>query len=93
MEERSIGCGPINSVNQIFEDPQVIDRGMKIEMPHPAVGGATAPMVASPLRFSETPVSYRHAPPMLGADTEAVLNEVLGIDAAHFRELSDRGVV
>ena len=93
LEERSIGCGPINNVNQIFEDPQVIDRGMKIEMPHPAAGGATAPMVASPLRFSETPVSYRHAPPMLGADTESVLNEVLGIDAAHFRELSDRGVV
>ena len=93
LEDRSIGCGPINNVNQIFEDPQVIDRGMKIEMPHPAVGGATAPMVASPLRFSETPVSYRHAPPMLGADTEAVLNEILGIDAADFRELSDRGVV
>ncbi len=93
LEERSIGCGPINNVNEIFEDPQVLDRGMKIEMPHPAVGGASAPMVASPLRFSETPVSYRHAPPMLGADTEAVLNEFLGIDAVHFRELSNRGVV
>ena len=63
LERLTIGCGPINTVDQVFADPHVQDRGMVIKMPHDAVGGRDVPLVANPLRFSETPVSYRQAPP------------------------------
>src|SRR5438067_6104495 len=56
--------GPINDVAQVFEEPQVKARGTRMELPHGA--GASLPMVASPMRFSETPLEYRCAPPLLG---------------------------
>ena len=93
LEARSIGCGPINTVDQVFADPHVIDRGMVVNMAHQALGGGAAPLVASPLRFSETPVSYRHAPPVLGADTDDVLREVLELDEAGLAELREQGII
>jgi len=93
MEKRTIGCGPINNVDQVFADPQVKARGMVIGMNHAAVGGAEVPLVASPLRFSETPVSYRHTPPMVGEHTEAVLRELLGLDEAGIGRLRTAGAI
>ena len=81
LEARSIGCGPINDLAQVFEDPHVKARGMVTEIPHPAIDGKPAKIIGSPLRLSETPVAYRHAPPVLGANTEEVLTEVLGLGA------------
>jgi crotonobetainyl-CoA:carnitine CoA-transferase CaiB-like acyl-CoA transferase len=57
--------------NQVFDDPQVRARGLRVDLPHPQAG--TVPSVASPLRLSKTPVQYRRAPPPLGADTAEVL--------------------
>lgn len=93
LESRSIGCGPINTVDQVFADPHVQDRGMVVDMPHQALDGATAPLVASPLRLSETPVSYRHAPPVLGADTEEVLREVLELDDRALTDLKENNII
>ena len=93
LEKLTIGCGPINTVEQLFADPHVIDRGMKIEMPHDAVGGRKVPLVANPMRFSETQVSYRHAPPVLGIDTDDVLREVLGMDDAARAKLRDGEII
>jgi len=93
LERLTIGCGPINTIDQVFADPQVQARGMVINMAHPAMGGGEVPMVASPLRFSETPVSYRHAPPVLGADTEEVLREVLDLDDGELERLRTEGVI
>jgi crotonobetainyl-CoA:carnitine CoA-transferase CaiB-like acyl-CoA transferase len=93
LEKLTIGCGPINTVEQVFADPHVIDRGMKIEMPHDAVGGRMVPLVANPMRFSETQVSYRHAPPVLGIDTDDVLREVLGMDDDARTKLRDGGII
>ncbi len=76
LEASNIPAGPINTIDQVYEDPQVIARQMKLELPHPAAG--TTPMTASPMRFSDTPIQYRNAPPMLGQHSEAILKEELG---------------
>ena len=93
LEALAIGCGPINNVEQVFADPHVRDRCMVVNMPHEALAGGEVPVVASPLRFSETPVSYRHAPPVLGADTEQVLQELLGLDEADLHQLAEKNVI
>jgi crotonobetainyl-CoA:carnitine CoA-transferase CaiB-like acyl-CoA transferase len=71
-----VPCGPVNSVPEAFTDPQVVARGMRIEVAEP--GGEPVAMVASPLRFSATPVEYHRAPPRLGEHTDEVIAEWLG---------------
>ncbi len=74
---------PINTYDQVFAHPQVKHRGLRVDMQRPASqGGGNVAMVASPIRMSDTPVEYRYAPPAKGADTEAVIREVLG-DTSH----------
>ncbi|MGK9164655.1 CoA transferase [Inquilinus limosus] len=77
LEARQVPCGPINTIDQVFADPQVAARGMRIEMPHPLAPEPVA-LIGSPIKLSETPVSYRHAPPVCGADGEEVLRDWLG---------------
>jgi crotonobetainyl-CoA:carnitine CoA-transferase CaiB-like acyl-CoA transferase len=77
LEARQVPCGPINTIDQVFADPQVVARGMRIEMPHPLAPAPVA-LIGSPIRMSETPVSYRHAPPVCGADGVEVLRDWLG---------------
>ncbi|MCJ9711747.1 CoA transferase, partial [Bordetella hinzii] len=84
-------CGPINNVAEVFEDPQVQARGMRIAMTHPRAG--EVPLVASPIRLSDTPVSYRHAPPQLGQHTDAVLAAYLGLSAEALRNYRSHGVL
>jgi formyl-CoA transferase len=91
LEARGVPCAPVNNIDQVFADPQVKARGMRIDLAH-ALGGRV-PGVANPLRFSETPVEYVHAPPLLGADTRALLRERLGLDDARIEELLAAGVV
>ena len=93
LEELKIGCGPINNIDGVFADAQVKDRGMVLRMPHPVLDGAAVPLVASPLRLSGTPVSYRHAPPLLGADTDDILRGMLGADDAELDALRSAGVI
>ncbi|MGX9934533.1 CaiB/BaiF CoA transferase family protein [Advenella kashmirensis] len=76
LEASNIPAGPINTIDQVYADPQVVARQMKLELPHPAAG--TTPMTASPMRFSDTPIQYRNAPPMLGQHSEDILREELG---------------
>jgi crotonobetainyl-CoA:carnitine CoA-transferase CaiB-like acyl-CoA transferase len=86
-----VPCGPINDLSQVFEDPQVRARGMRLEVPHPLAG--TASLVASPLRLSATPVAPGTAPPTLGQHTHEVLAEVLGLDEATRASLREAGVI
>lgn len=74
LETASVPCGPINSIDKVFEDPQVLARDMRLDMPLPR--GAPIPQVASPLRLSATPPRYRAAPPALGEHTAEVLAEL-----------------
>jgi len=93
LEKNKITCGPINNIDQVFDDAQVVARGMKIEMNHPATGGEPLSLIGSPSKMSVTEVSYRHAPPMLGQHTEEVLEELLGLDAAECKRLREQGVI
>jgi len=71
LDAEQVPCGPINSIDQVFQDPQVLARGMRLDLPHPLAG--QVPQVANPVKFSRTPIEYQGAPPLLGADTAAVL--------------------
>ena len=76
LERAGVPAGPINNLEQVYQNPQVIARGMQQYLPHPLAG--TAPIAASPLRFSDSPVVSLHAAPILGQHTEQVLREKLG---------------
>lgn len=91
LEGAGVPCGPINNIEQVFDDPQVIARGMKITMQHPDAG--EIPLIASPLNLSETPVEYIRTPPLLGQHTREVLTELLDLDEAAYQRLADSRVV
>lgn len=93
MAEHAVPAGPVNDLAQVFAHPQALHRGMRVEMPHPGAGSGAVALIGNPLKLSETPVSYRQAPPMLGEHTEAVLREVLGLEAGRIDELGRAGVV
>jgi formyl-CoA transferase len=74
LEAAGIPCGPINTLDKVFTEPQVEARQMLIEMQHPTIG--KLPLIGSPLKFSETPIEYRFPPPKLGEHTEQILKEM-----------------
>ncbi len=86
-----VPCGPINDLQQVFEDPQVRHRGLRVEIPHSA--GVPCPTVASPMRFSATPVEYDTPPPLLGQHTREVLAGVLGLGDTEMDALAADGVI
>ncbi|MDH3228217.1 MAG: CoA transferase [Alphaproteobacteria bacterium] len=90
LEAVQVPCGPINGLGEVFDDPQVRHRGMRIELDHPLAG--TVPLTASPMRFSGTPVEYGRAPPLLGQHTREVVCGLLGRDAAAVEDLMARGI-
>ncbi|HRL20611.1 MAG TPA: CaiB/BaiF CoA-transferase family protein [Alcaligenes sp.] len=75
LEAAGVPAGPINTMAQVYQDPQVLARGLRLDLPRP--DGSLVPSVASPLRLSETPVQYRRAPPGVGEHTRQVLTRVL----------------
>ncbi|MDQ3261465.1 MAG: CaiB/BaiF CoA-transferase family protein [Burkholderiales bacterium] len=91
LEAAGIPCGPINTIAQVFENPQVKARGVQLEIPHPLAG--SVPQVANPMRFSETPIEYHAAPPTLGQHNEYVLRELLGMGSDDIEKLSRKNVI
>ena len=91
LEAAGVANGPINDVAQVFEEPQVKARGVKIELDHPVAG--KLPLVASPMRFSATPLEHRLAPPVLGQHTDEVLREVLRRSEGEIARLRAEGIV
>lgn len=78
LEAAGVPCGPINELDEVFDNEQVIARGMQVELPHPC--GAPVKLVRNPIRMSRTTPEARTAPPLLGAQTDDVLREWLGYD-------------
>ena len=91
LEAAGVPCGPINDLAQVFADPQVLARGLRVDMANGM--GSTTPQVASPLRLSATPVDYRLAPPLLGEHTEELLQSLLGLDAEQIANLRRTAVI
>jgi len=91
LEAATVPCGPINNMKEVFEDPQVRHRGLRVDVPHPS--GTPAPVVASPLRLSQTPVEYRLAPPLLGQHSAEILKGLLGRSDAEIERLKAAGIV
>jgi crotonobetainyl-CoA:carnitine CoA-transferase CaiB-like acyl-CoA transferase len=91
LEAAGVANGPINDVAQVFEEPQVKARGVRIELDHPVAG--KLPLVASPMRFSATPLEHKLAPPVLGQHTEEVLRDVLQLSDREIARLRSEGIV
>ena len=90
LDRAGVPCGPINTVPEVFEDPQVKARGMLRHVPH--ASGVTVPQVGSPMRFAEAPLRVPAAPPLLGQHSDEILRE-LGYDGAAVEKLRAAGAV
>ena len=91
LEGVGVPCGPINDIEQIFNDPQVRERGLRLELEHATLG--KIPSVACPIRYSKTPLTYETPPPVLGQHVEQVLSELLGLTPDEIQRYRDDGVV
>ena len=91
LEAEGVPCGPINTIDQVFADPQVKHRGLQMTLPHSAAGSVS--QVANPIRYSRTPLAYHQGPPTLGEHTDAVLQTLLGLDAERITDLRAQGVL
>lgn len=91
LEAHDVPCGRINDYEQVFQDPQVVHRGLRVDLPR--AGGGVVSTIASPLRLCGTPVDYRRAPPLLGDSTEHVLTTVLGYTEDAIQEYRRKGIV
>jgi len=91
LEAAGVPNGPINDIAQGFAEPQVVARGVKVEADHPVAG--RLPMVASPMRFSETALEHKTPPPLLGQHTDEVLRSLLGKTDADLAALRERGAI
>ena len=92
LEAIKVGCGPINTLADVFADPQVLAREAVVHMPHAATPEGVR-VIANPVRLSETPITYRIPPPLLGEHTDAVLFDRLGLGAEALAALRDKGVI
>jgi crotonobetainyl-CoA:carnitine CoA-transferase CaiB-like acyl-CoA transferase len=91
LEKLGVPTGPINRIDQVFEDPQVKARGMRLDLDHPLAGHV--PSVRNPIRLSASPPEYHRPPPTLGQHSDEVLRDLLGMDAKAIAELRAAGVV
>ncbi len=87
----AIPCGQVNNIKEVFEDPQVKHRQLRIELEHAQLG--SVPTVANPIRYSQTPIKYKSAAPLLGQHTREVLKALAGIDGERYAQLAGKGVV
>ncbi len=91
LEAQKIGCGPINTLKEVFADPHVIARNMTVEFDH--ASGEKIKVIANPVKLSATPPSYRSAPPVLGQHNAEVLGGMLGMSEAEVAALKDKGII
>jgi crotonobetainyl-CoA:carnitine CoA-transferase CaiB-like acyl-CoA transferase len=91
LEAAGVPNGPINTIDQVFAEPQAVARGLRIELDHPAAGKVS--LVRSPMRFSATPVEHERPPPLLGQHTDEVLRGLLGMQDDEIAKLRAEGAV
>jgi len=91
LERAGIPCGPINSIAQALADPQIVARGLRVDLPHPLAGSVS--LVGTPIRMSASAPALERAPPTLGQHTDEVLRELAGMDAETLAELRKRQII
>jgi len=91
FEADGIPCSKINAVDEALESEQAQAHDMVVERDHPTIGALK--MLGVPYTFSETPAEAGQAPPLLGADTDDVLSELLNIDAENLAELREHKII
>jgi crotonobetainyl-CoA:carnitine CoA-transferase CaiB-like acyl-CoA transferase len=91
LEEANVPCGPINTLAEVFSDPQIDARQMQIEMEQPQ--GVKVQLVGSPMKFSQTPVEYQLAPPLLGGHNTEILGGLLGLSERERLKLAAEGII
>jgi crotonobetainyl-CoA:carnitine CoA-transferase CaiB-like acyl-CoA transferase len=93
LGELKVPCSPVNNIEQVFEDPHVKYRGMRIEMNHPTAGSGKVPLIGNPVKMSSTPPQYRLAPPTLGQHSDEVLRELLGFNEKQIQKLKNEKTI
>jgi len=93
LEKAKIGCGPINNLSDVFNDPHVISREMIMEMQHSKTGKKPLKLISNPIKMNQTPVSYRYSPPLLGEHTNEVLKTELNFNEDQIKLLKDKKIV
>ncbi|WP_417826621.1 CaiB/BaiF CoA transferase family protein [Thalassospira povalilytica] len=91
LEKANVPCGPINTLDRVFDNPQVKHRGLVKHLDHPTAG--TVPTVGNPIRFSKTPITDEKAPPMLGQHSDEILRKVADLSDDQIAKLRDAGIV
>jgi len=91
LDKAGVPAGPVNDLKEVFEDPQVRSRSMRRTVPHPKSG--TLDLLGNPLNFSANPIENYAPPPELGADTERVLTERLGLSGEDIAALRQQGTI
>ncbi len=91
LEAAGVPCGPINNLDDVYVNPQVVARELRADLPHPC--GAPVKLVKSPMKLSGTPVRCDLPPPTLGQHTGQVLEELLGHDATRVAALREKGII
>ncbi|BBB30028.1 CaiB/BaiF CoA transferase family protein [Neptunomonas japonica] len=91
LTEVGVPCGPINTIEQVFDEPQIKHRQMQVSLAHRDVGDV--PSVANPVKFSETPIAYHQAPPVLGEHSVHILESILDMTSEEIESLCNQGVI
>jgi len=91
MEPLGVPCGPVHRLDEVFANPQIRHRRMQVDVPHPLSG--SVPLVASPIKYSRTPLAYDNPPPLLSQHTEDVLRSLLGKTDEEIAALRRNGIV
>ena len=88
----NVPCGPINDISQVFEDPQVKSRNMKIKMKH-RKSKEKIDLIASPIKFSVSKIKYKKSPPILGEDTDFFLKSFLKMKSSDIKKLKLKNII
>jgi crotonobetainyl-CoA:carnitine CoA-transferase CaiB-like acyl-CoA transferase len=91
LTEAGVPCGPVYTMSEIFTDPQVLHRGMLLEMSHVKTGKVR--LIGNPIKFSETKVKIRTPPPLLGENTDEVLKKLLNYSDSEITKLREEGAI
>lgn len=88
-----VPCSPVNNIAQVFKDPQILARDMKIKMDYPLSSSQEIELIGNPIKMSATPVTYRTAPPRLGEHTDEVLKDTLNLSPSEIAALRKNHII